>query len=481
VQTLPTRFVNPPIPDADVPFETYTFEAEKGAKLTYKTGTEIEIPANALVDEAGKPIIGEVKLTYREFHDALDVLVSGIPMQYDSAGTRQSLQTAGMFDIRALQAGKELKLAQNKKANIRMASWQPDQDYNFYNLNEKTGKWSYQTREKVEVNTEKVKSKVTIEQLKATLPATRFILNIGNAFDISVDNDDNKMDNKALEQAFKQRFQGYKIQYAGEAYSYEAVAVMGLGEHPAHNLVWELVGNSYLPALPALPKDKYPSFYTAVPVALGNGIFRLNYYQGWYNDNEGKNPIIASVIAKPVMRIASLLQHTPEKWLADEKSLMEKIRIEEERIKQIADVFRPIEISNFGIHNFDRYLKDDVVGKVTFVDASFKLHDQANKLTSKEIEKIFYINPKIRSNAEYAQGTWNLFGIVQEPSVRIFALLKGYKIAIVEPKEYNQMDFTKLKSNKPEQKGLTPYMFTLYEQKDLVKSQEALRKALQMN
>lgn len=478
-QTLPTRVVNPPIPAADVPFETYTFEAEKGAKIAYKTGTQIEIPANALTDEAGKPIKGEVKLAYREFHDALDVLVSGIPMQYDSAGTRQSLQTAGMFDIRASQADKPLKLAQDKKAKIRMASWQPDQDYNFYSLNEQTGAWSYQTREKVEVNTAKVTAKVAIDQMKGALPTTRFILNVGNAFDISVENEYPKTTNESLKTSFKQRFQGYKVQYAGEAYSYQAITVMGIGEHPAHDLIWEMVGNAALPALPALPKDKYPTFYEAIPVALGNGTYRLEYYKGWKGD-DGKNQAIAFVIAKPIMRIASLLQHSPEKWLADEKTLMEKIRIEEERIKLVADVFRPIEVSNFGIHNFDRYLKSDMAGKAVFVDASFQLNGKQNKLADKEIEKIFYINPKIRSNAEYAGGSWNMLGMVKEPSVRIFALLKGYRIATVEPTAYNRIDFSRLQPD-ARKKDRAAYTFTLHEQQDLVKSQAELRKALQMN
>jgi hypothetical protein len=471
-------FVQPPLPQANVPYQTYTFEAEKGAELTYKTGTKISIPANALLDEAGKPVKGEVSLAYREFHDALDVVVSGIPMQYDSAGTRQSLQTAGMFDIRAQQAGKNLRLATGKQANIEMASWQADADYNFYSLDTVKGNWVYKTREKVIVNETKQREKYALEQMRAQLPATRFVLNVGNAFDISVDDDDTKMQNKALKNAFMQRFQGYKVGYLGEVYAYQAIQVMGLGEHPAHNLVWELVGSTVLPILPAPQKPETVIDTDIKP--LGNGTYFIAFYKGWINrDNPNRQPI-ASIVAKPIMRIASLLAHSPEKWQAEETQLMEKVRQEEERIKQMADVFRPIAINNFGIHNFDRYLKDDLVKQVMFVDASFKLQGESKNLGAKELKNIFYINPKIRSSAEYKGGNWNLFGIVPEPTVRILAILDNYRIAVVKPEDYNKIDFQKLKPN-ADNKDRPAYTFTLHEQKDLVKSQEELRKALEMN
>jgi hypothetical protein len=180
------------------------------------------------------------------------------------------------------------------------------------------------------------------------------------------------------------------------------------------------------------------------------------------------------------MRIASLLAHSPEKWQAEETQLMEKVRQEEERIKQLAEVFRPIAINNFGIHNFDRYLKDDLVGKVMFVDASFRLQGESKNLGAKELKKVLYINPKIRSSAEYKGGNWNLFGIVPEPTVRILAILDNYRIAIVKPEDYTKINFQQLKPN-PNSQDQPAYTFTLYEQKDLVKSQEELRKALEMN
>ena len=291
-------FVQSPLPQADVPYQTYSFEAEKGAELTYKTGTKISIPANALLDEAGKPISGQVSLAYREFHDALDIAMSGIPMQYDSAGTRQSLQTAGMFDIRAQQAGKNLRLAKDKQANIEMASWQTDTDYNFYSLDTVQRNWTYKTREKVIINETKQREKIAFEQLRAQLPATRFVLNAGNAFDISVDDDDDKMRNKALKNAFMQRFQGYKVGYLGEVYGYEAVQIMGQGEHPAHNLVWDLVGSNVLPTLPPLAKNAH--LFDTDTKPLGNGTSLITFYQGWKNENETKPQPITSIVAKPI-------------------------------------------------------------------------------------------------------------------------------------------------------------------------------------
>lgn len=471
-------YVVPPVPTADVPFETYTFQAEQGTKVAYKTGTQIEIPANALLDEKNKPVKGKVTLSYREFHDALDVLVSGIPMQYDSAGTKQSLQTAGMFDIRASQEGKNLRLAKGKEMHVRMASWQPDADYNFYSLDTIKRNWEYKTREKVEINQTKVAMKVVVEQMRSQLPATRFVLNIGNAFDISVDNDYDQMKKDALRQAFLDRFSGYNVRYTNEIYAYTPIQIMGQGEHPAHDLVWELVGSTQLPTFPTVKKEGDHGFFNAGVTPIGNGVYRLDIYNGWKPNKDGK--ILSTFIAKPIMRVASLLAYSPAKWKAEENMLMEKIRKEEEQIKQIADVFRSIAVSNFGIHNFDRYMKDDLEGKAVFVDAYFKVNGKPDLLSEKQLKKVFFINPVIRSSAEYYGGSWNLFGMVPGPSIRIFALLADNKLAIVTQEDYNKIDFQKLQPD-AKRKDRATHTFTLQIQTDLVKTQEDLRKTLQMN
>ena len=50
------RFVNPPIPTADIPFTDYSVDAAKGDTIIYPSGSVLLFPKDAFVDKNGKPI-----------------------------------------------------------------------------------------------------------------------------------------------------------------------------------------------------------------------------------------------------------------------------------------------------------------------------------------------------------------------------------------------------------------------------------------
>lgn len=121
--------------DFDVAYKAHEFDSKDAKTIKHFTGTTIQIPANAFIDEKGKPVTGTVKVNYREFHQASEIIASGITMMYDSAGKKQPFESAGMFDIRAEQAGKPVFLAKDKKINIDLASYK-EGAFNFYYLQE---------------------------------------------------------------------------------------------------------------------------------------------------------------------------------------------------------------------------------------------------------------------------------------------------------------------------------------------------------
>ena len=110
--------IAPPIKGLNVHYTTYKVIAEKGATLDYKTGSKIIIPKNAFTDSNGNLLKGEVELRYREFHDAVDFFVSGIPMTYDSAGVKYQFESAGMVEVLAYQNGKQVNMAPKKSALV---------------------------------------------------------------------------------------------------------------------------------------------------------------------------------------------------------------------------------------------------------------------------------------------------------------------------------------------------------------------------
>ena len=138
-----SKTVVPPIQGAAVPFRRFVVKASQPQELEYDSGTKLSIPAGAIVDENGKPVEGMVEIRYREFHDVADILLSGIPMRYDSAGQSYILQSAGMAELRAYQGHQELSIAEGKEIGVEMVSGQKGA-YSLYTLNEQNGTWNYE-------------------------------------------------------------------------------------------------------------------------------------------------------------------------------------------------------------------------------------------------------------------------------------------------------------------------------------------------
>lgn len=156
--------INPPLAGVNVPYTVYKVIAEKGATLDFKTGSKVVVPKNAFVDENGKLLKGEVELRYREFHDAVDFFVSGIPMTYDSAGQRYHFESAGMMEMLAYQNDKPVNVAPEKSINIELASNYKGTEYNLYKLDTVRNNWSCLGKDKVVGKVEKPGSMASLSK-----------------------------------------------------------------------------------------------------------------------------------------------------------------------------------------------------------------------------------------------------------------------------------------------------------------------------
>jgi len=146
--TSPTsRKITPVSKKTNVPYSTYAVNAAKGATITHQK-TKIQIPANCFKNSKGEIITGEVKIEYREFKNLAEVVASGMPMKYDSAGTIYSLESAGMFEIQGSQNGEPIQIASDKPIEVLLATKPHDQTFNQYYLDSVNGNWLYLNREK---------------------------------------------------------------------------------------------------------------------------------------------------------------------------------------------------------------------------------------------------------------------------------------------------------------------------------------------
>ncbi|MGE3824232.1 MAG: hypothetical protein AB7G44_08395, partial [Bacteroidia bacterium] len=135
--------VKPPFENLDVSTDLYLIDASKDTTIITKSGSQIKITANSFVDKNGTPVTGKVEIRYREFHDVIDIFMSGIPMTYDSAGTEYHFESAGMFEIHGFQEHEEVFISQTSPVNVLLASKWEGERFNIYKLDDKKGNWSY--------------------------------------------------------------------------------------------------------------------------------------------------------------------------------------------------------------------------------------------------------------------------------------------------------------------------------------------------
>lgn len=149
---LNKAFIAPPISKLNVPYTSYKVKAEQGATLKHKSnpiaiGSKIIIPKKAFVNKQGQDIIGDVEITYREFHNQADIIASGIPMTYDSAGVQSTLESAGMIDIRGYQNGEPVYINPKKQITVEFQSEHTADRYNMYVLDTVAKNWVYVSRD----------------------------------------------------------------------------------------------------------------------------------------------------------------------------------------------------------------------------------------------------------------------------------------------------------------------------------------------
>ena len=144
---LNKAFIAPPISKLNVPYTSYKVKAEQGATIKHKSNSKIIIPKKAFVDKQGQDIVGEVEIKYREFHNQADIIASGIPMTYDSAGVQSHFESAGMIDIKGYQNGEPVFINPKKQITVEFASEHKEDKYNMYELDTISRNWTYLGRD----------------------------------------------------------------------------------------------------------------------------------------------------------------------------------------------------------------------------------------------------------------------------------------------------------------------------------------------
>ncbi len=158
--------VKPLFENLDIPADSYLVDANEDTTIKTKSGSQIKISANSFVDKNGNPVNGKVEIKYREFHDVIDIFMSGIQMTYDSAGAECHFESAGMFEIHGFQEHEEVFISDASPVNILLASKWEGGRFNIYKLDDKTGVWSYIEKDTAGKNQEPIFAEVKTDSVQ---------------------------------------------------------------------------------------------------------------------------------------------------------------------------------------------------------------------------------------------------------------------------------------------------------------------------
>ncbi|MFN8288463.1 MAG: hypothetical protein U0V74_17025 [Chitinophagales bacterium] len=451
--------LQPPIPALDPEFSEFSLNAEQGGEFSLPSGTKIIVPANVMVHKDGTPVTGSVNLTYREFHDAPDAFMAGIPLTYtDDKGQHRMMQTAGMFEIRANQNGEELAIADGKNVTVNLASGNNDKDFSEFTFNENTGTWTQTEPSEVTANADKQALQNTVskleEQGKKLDKKNYFVLNYTALLDVYYGDSVWYMDphNKFL----KTKVQRYGIQagnYESRSLS-EYVTYKGVTE-PAEMLVWNNLSGKKLP--------KFQEYVSAKFTALKGGEFLMEVM-----NPKGKKVFQGKV--KPEIPLAKLFKISPEKWNKDYEQVMKQVDSVYTQLASMEDFTRSVVVGNFGIHNCDRFLTDE---KRMDVVATIQL-DNEQQADVKERMKLYYMSS---DNKNLASWDWEdgkrTMVITDDPNACLFTLLPNGKAAVFSKEDFKKLNFAELK--KP---GKNEVVFRLKTMKKAITSADEIRKLI---
>lgn len=439
VENLPP-LINPPVPALDPDFEIQSISAEDGAILRYETGSLVVIPPAALVDAQGNTISGNVDIAFREFHNSVDILLSGIPMAYDSAGQTMQFQTAGMFELRASQAGQEVFLGEGNMAQVKLASSETEDNYNFYRLDEEARGWQYEGQRSPEINPSTLEINQKIAELKSTPGEMRrfgrnpFAFNYDGLLDVFFNENESRIYENWGKPGIKMKVLSKARAYGLECLDftiYQHIQWKGRNV-PACMMVWDRLGDKPFPDW--VSKNSFrrlTRFDDNVYRLTMRGPKELQYFMTWI---------------KPVMPLKQLYAFAPSGWEQQSEEIKAEIAREEARLKQEAAVMRSFEIREFGVFNWDRFLKEQDPIPVL---ADFNFGTELNSELTEPV--IFYLPGDNRSVVKMPKFAWKQFAVVNDPNARMISILPGPRIALYSKQKYRAIDRDALRvAEKPE-------------------------------
>jgi len=418
---MPAPFINPVSESINVEYFTIAFDAEKGTSWKAPSGTILEFEENTFVDANGLPVKGEVQVRYREFHDAIDILFSGITMEFKDAGKVYNFQTAGMMEIRGSQGGEDVFIAPNKSISIGMASYTDEDDHRLYFLDENARRWKDIGQAEMKANEEKVLALKKLPKVPAKPHRPSKIGETEKAFDFAVDYED---------------FPELK---------------------PFKNIKWEMISEKEDSAKEWIFQRSWSHFELQAK----------DSEQGIYTMLLKSKKGSVEITVAPVMEGKGYEKAIKRfnKKLAKYEKIKIKAEKERARLQMQADIMRYFKVQNFGIYNCDRFLRMDNLLRFSAEFNFQEMEVDQNKLT------IFMITGDRRGLFPLDKRRFKSFAFNPNEYNCLVAALPDKRFAVFTNSEFKEIDLNGINED-------GGYTFNMKPTATRIQSMDGLRIAL---
>lgn len=432
----------PPIPALQPSASVFDVNATLGDTIEIESGTQIIVPAEAFVDSVGNIVKGIIKLSYLELHNTLDIMLAGVPMEYDSLNNKGYMQTAGMFEIKARQGTQNLELADAKTVKVQMASYQTGSDYNFYSFDNDSANWVYEGTAPPEENKNIATIQTNISKLESqpSFPFGKdyFVFQLGTALDLYFNNNWKRI-NKSNTKFMAKKLDEYGMDYV-DINANASFKIWGRYYY-ASEILWKKEGGVKLPSW-----VKMNNAYVFEAKPKGGKMYRIGIQESDWRKKNRKKVYITAKAHLPLQRV---LKRKPDAWQEAYASIQEEIKLEQKRLATEALVFRTYEVKKMGWCNWDR------------IQTRYNTIQLAANFTWPNMDKetdmqrvVYYFVDNQSSYIRVREEDWPSISLSQDKSAFFMAVVGADSIAVFDNKQYAKINFSQLKNQEAPQLDL---------------------------
>jgi hypothetical protein len=389
--------VSPAFKNIDVAYKTFGIKPGKAEKIIIKeSGTVIEIPANAFVDDKGNTVTEKVDINFREFHDAAEIIASGIPMHNPETG--EYMETAGMFEIKGLCKGKEIFIAPDKKIKINLASYNKGDRFDFFKLDE-NGRWeTKQKKGKSQINLSRV------EELK-------------------------KIDSKINEKPIEPSKFDEKSKFV---FNLDTRYIISPEQSVFRDVIWQFAGKATDTDNPENMPYIFETKWTNIDIKKEKSHYKL---------------ILSNYSKKVEIRVVPVLKGNDyaiakkdfDLKIKEFQKIQKDLAQLQKMYEQQAEILRTYEISGFGIYNCDFWKGDSDIRLEASIDFE-KEFDYAEKLGT---VKFFLINNNRKAVVSFnidKKGCIENFVFPSNEKNLLIAVLPGNSVAVFSSEDFKNLE-----------------------------------------